>query len=211
MASTPLGMTRRRALAVTALALTLSHPGHRATAQGTGAGPQQVVVDLQDALLEAMRAGDAWNFERRYDFLAAAVRDSHDLLRIARIAAGSAWRTMDTGQKRRFVQLFAELSVAAYAAQFKSFSGQRFERLENTVAGDQATVHTQLLPANGEPVSLDYVLQWDGDGWRIVNVVANGVSELAIRRSQFSAVARREGIDALFDKLRESIDNYRTG
>ncbi|MGI9431564.1 MAG: ABC transporter substrate-binding protein, partial [Myxococcota bacterium] len=47
----------------------------------------------------------------------------------------------------------------------------------------------------------------DAEGaWRIIDVFLNGtVSELALRRSEYSSVIRSDGYEALRDGLREKI------
>ena len=54
------------------------------------------------------------------------------------------------------------------------------------------------MESSGEVVVLNYLMR-DGDaGWQILDVYLKGtVSELATRRSEFSAVLRREGAKAL--------------
>jgi phospholipid transport system substrate-binding protein len=47
-------------------------------------------------------------------------------------------------------------------------------------------------------------------GWRIVDIYLNGtVSELALRRSEYSALIQREGFKALLAKLDERINDLK--
>ena len=47
---------------------------------------------------------------------------------------------------------------------------------------------------------------------RIIDVYMNGtVSEIALRRSEFSAVLERDGFDALLAELESKIASYRKG
>jgi phospholipid transport system substrate-binding protein len=51
-------------------------------------------------------------------------------------------------------------------------------------------------------VDIDYLMRRDGDAWRIADVYLSGtVSELAARRSEFSSVMRRQGVDGLIAVL----------
>ena len=47
-----------------------------------------------------------------------------------------------------------------------------------------------------------------GDNWRIINIIANGVSDLALKRSEYTNILQREGFDALIAKINEKIDTY---
>jgi phospholipid transport system substrate-binding protein len=60
-------------------------------------------------------------------------------------------------------------------------------------------------------VQLDYRLRSGPDGWRIIDVFMNGtVSELALRRSEYSAVLDRDGFDGLIAALDGKIAEFAT-
>jgi phospholipid transport system substrate-binding protein len=61
---------------------------------------------------------------------------------------------------------------------------------------------------NDENVKLDYRLRAADGGWKIVDVYLNGtVSELALRRSEYSSLIKRKGLEALLAALDERIDS----
>ena len=63
-----------------------------------------------------------------------------------------------------------------------------------------------------EPVVLHYRLRRNGGRWHIIDVYLNGtVSELALRRSEYTTVMKREGFDALVAELEVKIASYAAG
>jgi len=44
-----------------------------------------------------------------------------------------------------------------------------------------------------------------GDTWRIINIIANGVSDLALKRSEYTDVLSRKGFDALIGLMEQKI------
>ena len=61
-------------------------------------------------------------------------------------------------------------------------------------------------------LNVGYRLRRSEAGWRIIDIYFNGtVSELALRRSEYSSLIKREGFDALLVKLDERIAEYATG
>jgi phospholipid transport system substrate-binding protein len=73
-------------------------------------------------------------------------------------------------------------------------------------------VHTKLTQPNDKPVQLDYLLR-DGQGkWRIIDVYLSGtVSQLAARRSEFSAVLRDSGVAGLVALLKQKTAQLANG
>ena len=64
------------------------------------------------------------------------------------------------------------------------------------------------LKSDGGKVSLDYILHLAGNEWRIINVIANGVSDLALKRADYTSYLKGKGFDALLAKLNEKIAQY---
>jgi phospholipid transport system substrate-binding protein len=65
-----------------------------------------------------------------------------------------------------------------------------------------------LIKADGKEVQFDYLLRQNDQRWMIINIIANGVSDLALKRSEYSAVIRRDGFDALMTGLADKIELY---
>jgi phospholipid transport system substrate-binding protein len=170
------------------------------------AGPEQVVNQLHEALIKAMHEGPKLGYQGRYDLLAPVVDQTHDLDFIARTALGANWTRLSAEQQRTFTDVFRKLSIGSYAGWFKSHEGERFEFLERqSMPRDQIMVRTRLVQKGGEPIRFDYVLREGEEGWRIVNVLADGVSDLALKRVEYRAILQRDGFDALIDKLKKKV------
>ena len=69
-------------------------------------------------------------------------------------------------------------------------------------------MHSHFDIPGDKPVKFDYMLKEKGNSWRIINIIANGVSDLALKRSEYTTILQREGFDALITKINEKIDNY---
>lgn len=177
--------------------------------------PREVVDRLQQSLLTVMQNADSLGFEGRYERLAPVLREVFDFRAMARFAIGPTfWPELNESQKEEVIDLFAEMSIATYAARFDGYSGQSFRISETADAGrGRQLVRTQLVRPNGEPVGLDYVLiPEEGEGWRIIDVLLDGsVSELARQRAEYTAVLRRQGYDGLVAALEEVIQRRRQG
>jgi phospholipid transport system substrate-binding protein len=120
---------------------------------------------------------------------------------------GRHWEKLAEAERTRWVALFREFLVANYAGRFNRYSGQTFEDLgEEPSAFDTVMVRTRLVNPSDENVDLNYRLHKIEPGWRVVDVVLKGtVSELALRRSDYTAVIDRAGFEALGTYLREKI------
>ena len=175
----------------------------------SGATARQVVEKFQAELIDVMKNGKQLGYAGRYDKLTGPVSNSHDLTKIARIVVGKEWEKLSEQQQQKLVDIFIRLSIASYAHNFKDYSGESFvfDSQEETTRGG-VVVHSHLIIPNDKPVKFDYMLKEKGDSWRIINIIANGVSDLALKRSEYTTILQRDGFDALIAKINEKIDNY---
>ena len=68
-------------------------------------------------------------------------------------------------------------------------------------------VKSRIIKANGEPVKVDYMMHRSGAGWLISDIYLDGaISAVAIRRSEFAAILKNEGIDGLIVALNRKAD-----
>ncbi len=170
---------------------------------------KQVVEAFQDQLIGVMKEGKALGFKGRYDRLDVAVKKSHDLPKIARIVVGKQWEELTPDQQTKLEAVFSELSVSAYAHNFKDFSGESFSFVSEEETGrGGVVVHTNLQIPGEKDVKFDYMMKKKDDSWQIINIIADGVSDLALKRSDYTSVLNREGFDALIAKIHEKIESY---
>jgi phospholipid transport system substrate-binding protein len=135
------------------------------------------------------------------------MNESFDFPFMAAVSVGRHWRTLDEAARQRLVDTFGRMSVATFAARFDGYSGERFE-----VAGEEpgprgaVLVRNDLIKSDGEAVAIDYLLRQRQGLWRVVDVFLDSkYSELALKRSEYTAVIENEGFPALLDTLEDRI------
>jgi len=140
--------------------------------------------------------------------LGPAIGERYDFAFIAEKSVGLTWKELDSAQRAKLVDALSRLAGANYAARMAEFSGERFETI-GTENASQSTilVHTRVVDSKGGAIPLDYRLRAAPDGKPlIIDVFYDGtVSELAMRRSEYSALLKKGGIDALLAALEKKI------
>jgi phospholipid transport system substrate-binding protein len=166
-------------------------------------GPRSVIEALHEEFLGVMRDAEAIGFEGRYERLRSIIEESFDLSFMAEKSVGRHWKTLSAEDQARWLSAFGDMTTATYAGRFEGYSGQHFEILGQEDAGhDTVMVRARVVDPGAEDVQLNYRLHERDGAWRVIDVYLNGtVSELALRRSEYSTVLKRDG----FDKLLETI------
>ncbi len=170
---------------------------------------RQPVDRLNNALIDVMKNAGRLGYQGRYKKLEPVVKDVFQFEAVAQIALGSHWKKLDQAQKIAFIGVLTDLSVATYAAQFNDYGGEKFQyqSAEETKA-DRVTARYLMVAPNEKPIKFDYVVnQFDGK-WAIINIIVDGISDLALKKAQYTSVIDREGFDKLVAKLSQKTKDY---
>jgi phospholipid transport system substrate-binding protein len=176
--------------------------------------PSRVVDTLHDNLISVMKDSKTLGYDGRFARLEPVIRELFDIPFMAEKSIGRYWKTVDEENRDRLLATFGKFTVANYAGRFTDYSGQSFETLkEEASKHGTVMVYSRLDTGKGETIQLNYRLRPDGNGgWRIIDVLLNGtVSELALRRSEYSSLIQREGFAALMTALNERIADLAGG
>ena len=167
------------------------------------ASPEQAVDSFHLALVKAMQADSAVT---RKTIIDEAIGNYFNVQTIARISLGRNWRTLDSEKQSAYIALMTELISSSYTSRFNDYDGQTFVIVESSSIASNRTRVKSVLNTNSEVVNLDYQLLTRNDTWRIYDIVANGVSDLSLKRSNYAALFASGGLEAVIADIRDSIN-----
>jgi phospholipid transport system substrate-binding protein len=182
-------------------------PSRADETEAAAAEARATVEQLYAVLLEVMQRSEELAYEERYAQLDPVIQQVYDLPFMSEKVLGRYWKDLSEQDRERWVSTFTRLTISTYTDRFEGYNGQRFEILAVQPSRHETLmVRTRIVPTDEEPVELDYRLR-DAEGdWQIIDVFMNGtVSELALRRSEYSSVFKREGFESLLSSLEEKI------
>lgn len=185
---------------------TADTPASTEAAQQT---PTQVVDNLCAALIDVMQHADQLGYDGRYAKLDPVIRRVFDLPTMTKIVAGASWTDWTDEQRAAVSEAFSKFVISTYARRFDGYSGESFAMDNSLPLANGVLVMTRLVQKTAPAVTLNYLVrQRPGAPWQIVDVFLTGsISELATRRSEFSAVIDRDGYQGLLDALKAKTNN----
>lgn len=170
--------------------------------------PSKVVEKFQANLLQVMKDAEKLSVRQRYERLAPTVETSFHLPLMVQIATANHWQDASPSQRVQLVSAFRRMSVTTLATLFDSYDGESFQVLAEK-PGPQHTqlVLTKFTKSDKSTVNIAYVARKFDDGWRMIDVIVdNGISELKVRRSEYSSVLKSDGIPGLVALLNSKAD-----
>ena len=187
------------------LLLTAGIIAERAAAITTG--PQDNVRGFYDTLLSTMKNGPTLGQSGRYARLAPVVDRLFDVSFMTRLAVGTTWATLPSAQQQRLIEAFRHYIVATYADRFDSYSGQQLQVTGERPNNGDVVVQTKIVKSDGDTTTLDYLMRQNQGSWQVSDVYFDGtISQVAIQRSEFYSILRRDGVDGLVIALNRKVD-----
>ena len=200
--------SRLHLTAIAALVVTALNPSARAADT-----PTKTVERLNAAIVELLPKAEELGYAGRFERLKPAMEQAFDFDFMAEKSLGKHWKDLSGEQKKQWTAAFREFTIANYAANIDRNTGARFELLgEEPAEHDTVLVRGRVVDPAAEPFDLTYRLHNTPKGSRIIDVQIKGtVSELALRRADFTSVVGRDGFDALLTTIRSRIADLAAG
>ena len=168
---------------------------------------QNNVRGFYDTLVTTMRNGSTLGQSGRYARLAPVVDRVFDVPSMTRLAIGPSWATLSPAQQQQLVEAFRHYVAATYADRFDSYSGEQLQVTGEQPYNGNVIVQTKIVKPNGEATTLNYMMRQNQGSWQISDVYLDGtISQLAVQRSEFNSILRREGIEGLVMALNRKAD-----
>ncbi|HET8702099.1 MAG TPA: ABC transporter substrate-binding protein [Nitrococcus sp.] len=140
-----------------------------------------------------------------YEQIKGLVIKHFDFPLMSRFVLAQNWRQASPAQRERFVQEFRRLLVQTYGYSLSQYSGQTvdFKGMQPSPSNDRTIVKTVIKQPDGPDIPVDYRLHRTSAGWKVYDVILDGVSLVQNYRSSFNAQIHRDGMDRFLDQLQQ--------
>lgn len=170
------------------------------------AAATDVVQRLQSGIANSPSSADGTSFDQRYAALAPLIGQTHDLPYIARFALRREWSNLDDEQRSQYIDEFTRLSIANYVSRFRNATADTFAIFgQKELPRGQIEVTGTLAAADGKTLPISYILHQSDGSWKIINIIVDGISDLALKRSEYRRVIEDDDFPGLLEYLSEQI------
>lgn len=124
---------------------------------------------------------------------------------VAKFVLGKYWRTATDEQRTAYLDAYRPFLKKNYVSRLTRYTGQTFKLGDARVDDDGSyIVNMEIIDPNGANVEMLYrVVEAPKTGYRIADIVVEGVSLLTTQRSEFNAIVTSKGLDYLIDTLKQ--------
>ena len=177
----------------------------------SGVRAERFIDILSSEALKLVTNTSLSSLDRRRE-IAKLLNQGFDMPWIARFVLGRNWRLASPQQRKEYLSLFQAIVEHTYSRQFSDYSGQKISVLGHKISKRKYIfVLSRIYDPNQSNIniSVNWRLVPDGNSFKIVDVVIEGVSMGVTQRNEYASVLQRNGnsISALIKAMRQSLAN----
>jgi phospholipid transport system substrate-binding protein len=123
---------------------------------------------------------------------------------MAKLSLGKEhWSKFNSKQREEFTSLFIELFQDFYSEKISLFHDEKVVFQSPSFDNEKRVQIPTVLLSNEKKVSVLYKMFKTKNGWKIYDIVIEGVSLMRTYRSQYHSVIKSDKIEGLLTKMRE--------
>lgn len=136
--------------------------------------------------------------------------ENFDVPAIGQFVIGRYWRNASEADRKAFLKVFEDAMVQRFLPLLAENSSERFQIGTVTPDGNNenmALIDSRINRQEGEPYQVRWRVRESNGDFKILDIVAEGVSMAITYRSEYSAVLKSNGgqLPPLTDALREKV------
>lgn len=164
------------------------------------------LASVQQVLTDPKLAGDEHLFQRR-KLVRSVLQQLFDFPEMSRRSLGANARRYKD-RLGEFTPLFVDFLEHSYMGVLEKNGDAKIQYVREVLDGENLQISTKTRLKDGSEYSVDYKLYLSQTGWRVYDVIVEGISLVNNYRSQFDRALKKKSFDALLQDLREKRETF---
>lgn len=157
----------------------------------------QRIEAYNQALVGVMKQGKTLGMAGRAERFQPIVETYYDNAAAAALVVGPAWANASPTDKAALITALTRHNAVSHASNYKSFGGERFiADPKSVVRGGDRLVRVRI-----DSTQIVYRMRQAGGPWKIVDVLADGISQMAVQRADYASTVASAGVGGLAKQI----------
>jgi phospholipid transport system substrate-binding protein len=164
------------------------------------------LASVQQVLTDPKLAGDEHLFQRR-KLVRAVLQQLFDFPEMSRRSLGANARRYKD-RLGEFTPLFVDFLEHSYMGALEKNGDAKIQYGREILDGENLQISTKTRLKDGAEYRVDYKLLLSPTGWRVYDVIVEGISLVNNYRSQFDRILKKKSFDVLLQDLRAKRETF---
>lgn len=166
-------------------------------------GPMAQIEQTVEQVIDTLK-DDTIKGEQQRQRLTELIKARFDFQAMSQWVLGPYWKKADADERETFMELFSELLEANYLGRIESYTDEEVRFVSEKIDGRRAEVETLIITGSAE-IPISYKLVDRQGQWLVYDVIVEKVSLVRNYRGTYTEIARKEGMEGLFEQMRNKI------
>lgn len=172
--------------------------------------PDKLVSETTTQIVDLLKANrDAYsqNNEKLYAMVHQIIAPHFDFKTITKLVLARNYKKASAEQRAQFADGFRDLLIRTYATALLKYRDEEFvfHPFNAKPEDERVVVKTEFVRRDGGPnVPVNFRFFKGKNGWKAYDVSIEGISMVTNYRSVYASQIKREGLDAVIEKLLQS-------
>ena len=143
------------------------------------------------------------NKEKILSLVKSKILPHFNFTRMTRLAMGKNWSKASPQQQQELEEAFRTLLVRTYYKALAVYSDHtiKVSPVKNMAGKTDTTVKTEVIPSNGQAISINYSMGKTNNSWKVYDITVAGISLVINYRGTFNSKIRSSGVKGLLKAL----------
>ena len=160
------------------------------------------VAGVLDVLRDPKLQGESGRKVKEQRIEAAADK-LFDFVELSKRTLGVNWNKLTMDQRKEFVQLYKTVLKTAYVNRIMDYRNEEVDFTKEVPLSDTTAEVQSRVAEKSTSVSIDYRVIKEDSGWKVYDVVIEGVSLISNYRTQFREILGGNPPEKLLEVLRK--------
>jgi phospholipid transport system substrate-binding protein len=162
-----------------------------------------------DRVLEVLRDpslnGSESANEVKREKIRAIADEMFDFAELSKRTLAKNWSKFDANQQKEFVKLFKSFLADVYADKLLSYTNEKIVFGQEIPLTEKTVEVTSTVLGKTSDIPINYRVMLETDGWKVYDVVIEGVSLVNNYRTQFREMLSNKPPESLIETLRKKV------
>jgi phospholipid transport system substrate-binding protein len=139
--------------------------------------------------------------------LSALFLKTIDVKWIGKFAMGRYYNTLSEDEKTKYDKLFSDFLILSYVPHFKKYTKETVNIISvKQQSSNEYLVKTEIVRTNQESLKINYMVKDNSSSHpMIVDIIAEGISLINTKRSEFESIISSKGVEQLINMLEQKV------
>jgi len=173
------------------------------------ADPKAFVESVRDSVLAVIKS-PASDTEKQTQ-LDKAFRDTADTEWMSKFVLGRNYSKLTPEQQAEYSKVYTDFLSASYVQRFREYNGDVITVNSVKPNNEDFNVDTTINRPGKAAINVNYRVHKSGNCFKVIDVVAEGVSLISTQRQDFTAAFGQRGYDGLIEVLKTKTAQFNSG